>query len=57
MFEDFAEVLQPFTVATEYLSGAKYPIISAVGPLLSEIKAKIAVSSDDRPIIKSVKKS
>ena len=55
VLEDFAEVLQPFKVATEHLSGAKYPTVSAVGPLLSEIKAKIEVSCDDGSIIKGVK--
>ena len=40
ILEDVAEVLKPFKVATAYLSGEKYPTLSAVGPLSqrSEIK-------------------
>ena len=34
----------------------KYPTISAVGPLLSGIKAKIETSHNDLPIIREVKK-
>ena len=35
VLEDLADLLSPFKQASEYLSGEKYPIISAVGPLLS----------------------
>ena len=37
ILEDVADVLQPFKIAIEYLSGEKYPTISALGPLLAEI--------------------
>ena len=56
MLEDLADLLSPFKQVTEYLSGEKYPTLSAVGPLLSGIKAKIETSHNDLPIIREVKK-
>ena len=50
VLEDFADLLSPFKQTSEYLSNEKYPaIISAVGPLLSAIKAKIEPSQNDMP--------
>ena len=57
MLEDLADLLSPFKQVTEYLSGEKYPTISAVGPLLSGIKVKIETSHNDLPIIREVKKN
>ena len=44
VLEDLADLLSPFKQATEYLSGEKYPTISAVGPLLSGINSLTTVS-------------
>ena len=49
------QILEPFKVATEYLSGEKYPTISAVGPLLSEIMAKIKFNESHSPTVRSLK--
>ena len=56
ILEDVGDVLEPFKVATEYLSGEKYPTIFAVGPLLSEIKTKIEFNESDSPTVREVKK-
>ena len=56
VLEDLADLLSPFKQASEYLSGEKYLIISAVSPLLSAIKEKIEPSENDLPIIREVKK-
>lgn len=56
ILEDVAEFLQPFKVATEYLSGEKYPMISVLGPLLAEILAKVEFTEDDTPTLREVKK-
>ena len=56
ILEDVAELLQPFKVATEYLGREKYPMISALVPLLAEIRAKIEFAEDDIPTICEVKK-
>jgi len=54
ILEDIGDVFEPFKVATEYLSGEKYPTTSAVGPLLSEIKSKIEFSENDSPTVHEV---
>ena len=41
ILEDVADVLQPFKIATEYLSGEKYPTISALAPVLAEFELKL----------------
>ena len=56
VLEDLADLPSPFKQASEYLSGEKYPTISAVGPLLPAINAKIEPSQNDLPIIREVKK-
>ena len=56
ILEDVAELLKPFKVATEYLSGEKYPTISALGPLLAEIRAKVEFTEGDTPTVRKVKK-
>jgi hypothetical protein len=40
ILQDMIEVLRPFKIATQHLSGEKYPTISALNPLLAEIKKK-----------------
>ena len=47
-------VLQPFKIATEYLSGEKYSTIPALGPLLAEIQAKLEFTINDRPAVHEV---
>ena len=47
---------EPFKIATQHLSGEKYPTISALGPLLNEIKSAITVSDDDRNAVKEFKR-
>lgn len=54
--EDIGDVLEPFKVAIEYLSGGMYPTISAVGPLFSEIKAKLDVSNNDSCTVCEIKR-
>ena len=39
--QDIVQVLRPFKIATQHLSGEKYPTISALGPLLHEIRRRI----------------
>jgi len=56
ILEDIGDVFEPFKVATDYLSGEKYPTISAVGPLLSEIKSKTEFSESDSPTVREVKR-
>ena len=56
ILEDVAEVLKQFKVATAYLSGEKYPTVSAVGPLLAEIRNKIEFHEDDSNTIREVKR-
>ena len=56
ILEDVADVLQPFKIATEYLSGEKFPTISALGPLLAEVRAKIEFAPNDTPVVREVKK-
>ena len=43
ILEDIVQLLCPFKIATLHLSGEKYLTISALGPLLGEIKKKVAV--------------
>ena len=51
------EVLKPFKVATEHLSGEKYPTISTLGPLLNEIEHKVEADPDDSAAIQYFKKA
>ena len=57
ILEDIVQLLRPFKVATEYLSGERYPTISALGPLLNEIQKKISLSCDDTVAVREFKKA
>ena len=50
------DLLRPFKVATVHLSGEKYPTISALGPLLEEIKKRVEEDESDSVAMKAVKK-
>ena len=41
ILEDIADLLEPYTDATTYLSLESYPTISALGPLFTEIRSKL----------------
>ena len=56
ILKDVLQVLEPFKIATQHLSGEKYPTISALGPLLNEIKSVITVSDDDSNAVKEFKR-
>ena len=47
ILEDIMKLLEPFKIATEHLAGEKYPTISAVGPLLTEIKKRVAEDGNE----------
>uniref|UniRef100_A0A1X7TMU4 Uncharacterized protein n=1 Tax=Amphimedon queenslandica TaxID=400682 RepID=A0A1X7TMU4_AMPQE len=53
--DDPVQLLCPFKVAIVHLSGEKYPTVSALGPLLEEIKKRV-VDESDSVAIKEVKK-
>ena len=57
ILEDLVQLLRPFKVATLHLSGEKYPTISALGPLLAEIKKRVEEDESDSVAIKEVKSS
>ena len=57
ILEDILKLLRPFKIATQHLSGEKYPTISALGPLLHEIQSKIVFQDDDSNAIKAFKKA
>lgn len=57
ILEDVVQLLRPFKVATEYLSGERYPTISALGPLLNEIHKKVSPCSDDSIAVREFKKA
>lgn len=63
MLEDLADVLQPFKVASTYLSSDSYPSLSALGPLLNEMKKKLVITSTtattatDSPGIRIIKQA
>ena len=42
LLEDLCEILEPFKDATTYLSADQYPSLSALGPLLAQIRKKLA---------------
>ena len=56
ILEDILKLLRPFKIATQHLSGKKYPTISALGPLLHEIQSKIVFQDDDTDTIKHLKR-
>ena len=56
ILEDILKLLRPFKIATQHLSGEKYPTISALGPLLHEIQRKIVYQDDDSNAIRAFKK-
>ena len=57
LLEDLINVLEPFKDATTYLSSESYPTVSALGPLLSQMKEAIQVSNTDSEAIKKVKRA
>ena len=42
ILEDLIKLLEPFKNATEVLSGQKYPTLSCLGPILADLKEKLA---------------
>ena len=57
VLEDIIQLLKPFKVATCYLSGERYPTISALGPLLKEIQKKVTPDANDSVAVKEFKKA
>lgn len=57
ILEDLVQLLRPFKIATVHLSGEKYPTISALGPLLEEIKKRVEEDESDSVAMKEVKKA
>ena len=57
ILEDIVQLLRPFKIATLHLSGEKYPTISALGPLLGEIKKKVAPDVSDSVVIREFKRA
>lgn len=57
ILEDIIEILHPFKIATQHLSGEKYPTLSAVGPLLAEIRRRVAIDANDSTTVKEFKKA
>ena len=57
ILEDIVQLLRPFKIATLHLSGEKYPTISALGPLLGEIKKKVAADVSDSVVIREFKRA
>lgn len=47
LLEDLCEILEPFKDATIYLSADQYPSISALGPLLAQIRKKLVLNPQD----------
>ena len=54
--QDIVQVLRPFKIATQHLSGEKYPTISALGPLLHEIRRRIVEDENDSVALAEFKK-
>ena len=57
ILEDIVKLLRPFKIATQHLSGEKYPTISTLGPLLHEIQIKVAFQDGDSTAIKAFKQA
>ena len=57
ILEDVIKVLHPFKIATQHLSGESYTTISALGPLLSEIKKRLGADANDSVAIQAFKKA
>ena len=55
--EDLIKLLEPFKNATEVLSGQKYPTLSCLGPILADLKEKIADDPLDSRTMKSAKQA
>ncbi|XP_019854457.1 PREDICTED: zinc finger BED domain-containing protein 1-like [Amphimedon queenslandica] len=55
VLEDTIQLLKPFNVATRCLSGERYPIISALGPLLKEIQKEVTPDANDWVAVKELK--
>ena len=55
--EDLIKLLEPFTNATEVLSGQKYPILSCLGPILADLKEKIEDDPLDSRTMKLAKQA
>ena len=43
ILEDIIKLLEPFKIATQHLSGERYPTVSALGPLLKQIQKKMSM--------------
>jgi hypothetical protein len=56
ILQDVVHVLRPFKIAPQHLSGGKYPTISSLGPLLHEIRKRIAEDDNDSVAFKEFKK-
>ena len=56
ILEDIVKLLRPFKIATQHLSGEKYPTISALGPILHKMQTKIAIQDDDGTVIKALRR-
>lgn len=58
LIEQLVEILKPFQVATEVMSGEKYPTVSTVKPLLYKLTEKtLALNDGDSSTIKAVKQA
>lgn len=59
LLEDLCEILEPFKDATVYLCADTYPGLSALGPLLAQIRLKLVTSPNDRcsSAIRAVKRA
>ena len=57
ILEDLVQLLHPFKVATVHVSGEKYPTVSAIGPLVEEIKKRVKEDESDSIATKEVKKA
>ena len=57
ILEDIIKLLEPFKIATQHLSGERYPTISALGPLLKQIQKKVTVDVNDSVAVREFKKA
>ena len=57
ILEDLIKLLEPFRNATKVLSGQKYPTLSCLGPILADLKEKLADDPQDSTTTKSAKQA
>jgi len=57
ILEDLIKLLEQFKNATEVLSGQKYPTLSCLGPILAELKEKLADGPQESTTMKSPKQT